>query len=215
MAASTSQTTSASEWDGIEDALRQPDGRAGGAERVGEVVDDLVTGLESASYLDVVNRLLGPVAGRLDRGRLGSVLSGEWLGHALHPMLTDLPIGFWTSSWVLDVVGGKSSRTASRRLIGLGVAAALPTAASGAVEWNRIPTAGTGRVGVAHAIANTTALALYFASWRARHRGRHVRGVALAQFGALAATAGGHLGGHLAFALGVGHGHRRQERATI
>jgi uncharacterized membrane protein len=209
MAATTSQ------WNGIEEALRQPDGPAGGAERVGDVVDDLVTGLESASYLDAGNRLLGPLATRLDRGRLGSMLSGEWLGHALHPMLTDLPIGFWTSSWVLDVVGGKSSRTASTRLIGLGLAAAVPTAASGAVEWNRIPTAGPGRVGVAHAIANTTAIVFYFASWRARHRGQHVRGVALAQFGALAVTAGGHLGGHLAFALGVGHGRRHRERATI
>ena len=205
-------TTSA--WDGIEDAFRQTDGSPRGGERVGDIVDDLVTSIEGVRVLDRANRLLGPIAERLDRGSLGSALRGEWLGHAVHPMLTDLPIGFWTSSWVLDVMGGKSTRTASTRLIGLGLLSAAPTAASGAVEWNRITTAGPSRVGIAHALANTTAIAFYFASWRARHRGHHVRGVALGNLGALAVTAGGHLGGHLAYALGIGGGRRNRHSAT-
>jgi uncharacterized membrane protein len=205
-------TTSA--WNGIEDALSQPDGSARRAEAAGDLIDDLVTSIEGARGLDRANRVLGPIAERLDRGALGSALRGEWLGHAVHPMLTDLPIGFWTSSWVLDMIGGKSSRKASTRLIALGLLSAAPTAASGAVEWNRITTAGPSRVGIAHAVANTTALAFYFASWRARHRGHHVRGVALGNVGALAATAGGHLGGHLAYALRVGGGRRNRHAAT-
>jgi hypothetical protein len=49
---------------------------------------------------------------------------------------------------------------------------------------------------------NVGAIALYALSWRARHRGHAVRGFALAQVGAVAATAGGALGGHLAFGRG-------------
>lgn len=174
----------------------------------GSAIDRAIARIEGATGLDVADRVLGPIAERLDRGALSSVLSGEWLGHALHPMLTDLPIGFWTSSWVLDLLGGKAARPASTSLIALGLLATVPTAASGAVEWNRIPTAGPGRIGVAHAAANTVAAALYFASWRARRRGHHLQGVLLGQCGALAATAGGHLGGHLAVALGIGRGRR-------
>ena len=55
-----------------------------------------------------------------------------------------------------------------------------------------------------HAAANTTALALYAASWLARVRGRHAKGVALGLAGATAATVGGYLGGHLLQSLGVG-----------
>ena len=54
----------------------------------------------------------------------------------LHPMLTDLPIGCWTSAFVLDIVGGKKSRPAAQLLVGLGVLSALPTAASGAADWS-------------------------------------------------------------------------------
>jgi nitrite reductase/ring-hydroxylating ferredoxin subunit len=55
-----------------------------------------------------------------------------------------------------------------------------------------------------HAASNTIALACYGASWLARRRGHHVRGVALGLLGAGAATVGGYLGGHLVSALGIG-----------
>ncbi|HEY3485242.1 MAG TPA: hypothetical protein VGK49_07650, partial [Ilumatobacteraceae bacterium] len=52
----------------------------------------------------VGRRFVNSVAG----GRVRQVLGGEWLGHPLHPALTDLPIGFWTSAFVLDMIGGPS-----------------------------------------------------------------------------------------------------------
>src|SRR3954447_12122372 len=55
-----------------------------------------------------------------------SFLGGDWLGHPLHPMLTDLPIGFWTGSFLLDIFGGRKSRRASAAFVGLGVASAAP-----------------------------------------------------------------------------------------
>src|SRR4051794_35882009 len=75
------------------------------------------------------------IRGIVPKGPVKDTLSGTPLGHALHPLLTDIPIGTWTSAGLLDVVGGAGSRTASRRLIATGILAALPTAASGLNDW--------------------------------------------------------------------------------
>jgi uncharacterized membrane protein len=160
--------------------------------------DNALDRIEGEQRLDRVVDAAVPIADRLDRSA-GSMLSGEWLGHPLHPALTDLPIGFWTSSFVLDLVGGRRSRDASQRLIGLGILSVIPTAAAGLVDWKQIKDQRDRRVGVVHALSNTTATALYVMSWRARRRDRHVVGVLLGFLGAGAATIGGYLGGHLAF----------------
>src|SRR5205823_3983294 len=73
--------------------------------------------------------------GAVKPGALKDFLAGTWLGHPLHPVLTDLPIGFWSSSFALDVFGGRESERASEILLGLGVLSALPTAASGLTDW--------------------------------------------------------------------------------
>src|SRR3954470_1317204 len=123
----------------------------------------------------------GAVRNAIPRGPVKDALSGTFLGHALHPLLTDLPIGTWTSSLLLDLVGGRAARPASERLIALGLLAATPTAATGLNDWadTTPPGAGARRMGGVHATANVTALCLYAASWAARRRGRHGRGVAL------------------------------------
>ena len=129
------------------------------------------------------------------------VLGGAWLGHALHPLLTDLPIGFWTNASVLDLVGRGRHADAARILVGLGVLSAVPTAASGLSDWSRLDPPDR-RVGLVHAQLNTVALAIYGVSWvqrsRGRRRGRRHAGVVSALLGAAVATAGGWLGGHLA-----------------
>jgi uncharacterized membrane protein len=140
---------------------------------------------------------LRSAARTIDRAPLAaSVLRGEWLGHPLHPMLTDLPIGFWTSAWVLDFLPGH--RDAARTLVGLGVLSAVPTALAGAAD---VPTIDRRKDATAtrHAVANATATALYALSWWQRRRGHHLRGVVIGQFAAAAATVGGYLGGSLVF----------------
>lgn len=140
-------------------------------------------------------------AGRatVDGPRRRAVLGGRWLGHSLHPLLTDVPIGTWMSATLLDLVGGRSARPAAERLVAAGVVASLPTVAAGLSDW-MVTTRGQQRVGVVHAAANSAALALYGASLAARRRGRHPAGVALGLLGAAAAGVGGVLGGHLALA---------------
>lgn len=131
-------------------------------------------------------------------GRSREILSGQWLGHSLHPLLTDLPIGFWTSAFFLDLLGGRRHAKAARKLVGLGVLSALPTAAAGLSDWSRLDDKADRRVGVVHAQLNGAALLLYTFSYLARCRGRRVRGILYGLLGGAAATASGHLGGHLA-----------------
>jgi nitrite reductase/ring-hydroxylating ferredoxin subunit/uncharacterized membrane protein len=163
--------------------------------------------LEAASALD---RLADPVhravTSVMHRGPLKDVLHGVWLGHPLHPLLTDLPIGFWTSGFVLDFVGGRRGRPAADALVGLGVVAALPTAAAGLADWSELDRPER-RTGVVHASSNVAATVLYGLSFLARRRGHRATGVLLGVAGATAATAGGFLGGHLTFrrAAGVNH----------
>ena len=74
----------------------------------------LAARLESVEALDGPGRTAGgAVRGLISDGALKDVLSGAWLGHAVHPILTDIPIGAWTSSVLLDWIGGKGSRSAS------------------------------------------------------------------------------------------------------
>jgi nitrite reductase/ring-hydroxylating ferredoxin subunit/uncharacterized membrane protein len=168
---------------------------------------------ELAERVGAASALDGPaeavakwVRGAVPRGPVKDTLSGTPLGHALHPFLTDLPIGTWTSSLVLDLFGGREARPASRRLIAAGVLASLPTAASGLNDWADTTPASdeVRRVGAIHAVANVAALGLYTASLAARRSDRHGRGVALGLAGIGALTVGGHLGAHLSYAKAVG-----------
>ncbi|MFN8023005.1 MAG: DUF2231 domain-containing protein [Acidimicrobiales bacterium] len=168
----------------------------------------LVERIEGDERWDVVTRPVGAVAERLGRTGAAPVLGGDWMGHALHPLMTDLPIGCWTSATVLDLLGGRSSRTAATRLVGLGLLTVPLVAATGSVEYGGIREQSTRRVGAAHAVGNSVATLLFFWSWRDRRRGKHLRGVALGLLGGTVASVTGHLGGHLSFARGVGIGSR-------
>ena len=107
------------------------------------------------------------------------------------------------SASFLDLFGGRDARRPAQRLVGFGLLAAVPTAASGLAEW-RETAGGARRVGVVHAGVNGTAALLYGSSWLARRRGRHVAGVALGVGGGVVATAGGYLGGHLSLVRKIG-----------
>ena len=160
--------------------------------------------LDWSPALDRPVEVLGKVAGKLlPKGTVKDVLHGTWLGHPLHPLLTDLPIGCWTNAMLLDVVGGERGRPAADLLGGAGVLLALPTAAAGRADWSELDRPAA-RTGVVHAAANVIGLALYSASWVARRRGRRGQGVALSFLGATAATVGGFLGGHLSYRRGAG-----------
>lgn len=170
-----------------------------GPDEMPRLVDEAIAAIGRDRRFDPVVQFADRAAERVGKGARGAVLRGKWVGHNLHPMLTDLPIGCWTSAFLLDVAGGRRSRAAAQRLIGAGLLAVVPTAASGLVDWSDLDDTPRRRVGMAHALSNSTAAALYTLSWLSRRRGRHATGVLLGVAAAAAATVGGHLGGHLAF----------------
>ncbi len=162
---------------------------------------DVISSLERATALD---RLSGPGqrAARLLRpGRIRDALHGVWLGHPLHPLLAQVPVGTWLSASLLDAWPGgpPGMAAASRRLVLAGLAAAVPAALAGTADWSELHEQQM-RVGVVHAAANTAAVALYATS--AAAPGRAARILRLAGLSAVAA--GGLLGGHLAFRQSAG-----------
>jgi nitrite reductase/ring-hydroxylating ferredoxin subunit/uncharacterized membrane protein len=160
--------------------------------------------LGNAKALDRWAKSLTTFAEKLARpGFVKDLLAGTWLGHPLHPVLTDVPIGAWTSSWVLDVVGGEKAEPAADALLGVAIVSSLPTAAAGLADW--VDTWGkTRRIGVAHAVGNLTALSVFGASLAARRAGLRKLGFALSTVGMGVASASAYLGGHLTFGKGIG-----------
>ncbi|MGI8627200.1 MAG: Rieske 2Fe-2S domain-containing protein [Geodermatophilaceae bacterium] len=150
-----------------------------------------------APLRNLVNRLLRPQA-------VKDVLHGVWLGHPVHPPLAQVPIGAWMSAGLLDVLPGH--RKEAQLLIATGIAAAVPTAMAGAADWSESDV-GQQRVGIVHALMNTTALALYVGSLSARTRGNHGRGRLLAYAGLGVATVSAGIGGHLAYHQAAGASH--------
>jgi uncharacterized membrane protein len=166
--------------------------------------------LDNLSALDSVARPLISNAQRVLRpGQVKEALRGSWLGHALHPLLTDLVVGSFTSATVLDLLGADDA--AAQTLIAVGIASYPPTALTGVSDWSDSGSADPAirRTGLVHAAVNAGALSLYAASLRARRRGDVTRGKLLGLAGASALGAGGYLGGHLAYVRGA-----RVERAT-
>ena len=133
----------------------------------------LIDAVEGASVVDGAGAALGKaIRGANPPGPVRDALSGTWIGHALHPPLTDVVIGAFLSASVLDVVA-PGSPEASERLLLLGLLASLPTAISGATDWadTEIADVRVRRIGLAHAAANVSGLALAIGSIAARRRG--------------------------------------------
>src|SRR5688572_6615453 len=150
--------------------------------------EPLVDAVESAEALDGLGKPLAKQVRTLIKQPLKDALSGTWLGHALHPLLTDVVIGSFVSATLLDVLGGDDDGRAARRLIAVGIAAYPPTALTGANDWADAEPADDGvrRAGLAHAATNAAALTLYAASLAARRRGARKRGKLLGLTGATA-----------------------------
>ena len=130
-----------------------------------KILQQAVRRLERLEALDKVAKPLAGAVGRAVRPRVvRNLLSGTDLGEPLHPVLTDLPIGAWVMSALLDTAGGPAAEGAADLLVTAGVVAAVPTAAAGLNDWS--DTAGPQtRVGLVHATLNTTALSLSWPPW--------------------------------------------------
>jgi nitrite reductase/ring-hydroxylating ferredoxin subunit/uncharacterized membrane protein len=163
---------------------------------------------ERLAETDALSSVAGPVKDAVSKAvppgsDLNTVLSGTWMGHPLHPLLTDVVIGAYTGAVVVDLVGGRRGQKSADRLLLLGLLAAAPTVASGFNDWSTLGTAEQ-RVGVVHAAGNAVGNVLFALSYVARKRKRRMRGRALAMAGLASSGFAGFLGGDLSFRRGAG-----------
>lgn len=170
----------------------------------GSALTNALDALERLEWLDAPAGAVRKAVRTLPLGRARDALRGTWLGHPLHPVLVQLPIGAWTCAGILDLLPGQGR--AARLLVSVGLVSAVPAAVAGWVDWaEQRPR--QARVGLIHAAANITAVTAYAGSLAARLTGRPVLGRALGFSGMGVATVGGVLGGHLAYRQGAGVNH--------
>jgi nitrite reductase/ring-hydroxylating ferredoxin subunit len=163
-----------------------------------------ISRLEQDTRLDTLVSAGQRVARRIRPGPVRDILHGVWLGHPLHPVLVQGSAGAWLSASILDVFG--DNEQASRHLVAAGLAAAVPAALAGTVDWSEQHEQQM-RVGVIHAAGNLTAMGLYGASLLSRRR-RQSRMLRLAGLAALSVS--GLLGGHISFRLAGGANHAEE-----
>ena len=149
-----------------------------------------------------------------DAGReIKNALHGVWLGHPLHPALTDVPIGAWTAALAFDAIdsitGRDDLRAGADAAIAIGLLGAVGSAITGLTDWADV--AGgprQTRIGLAHGVLNLAATALYTASYILRKtRSSRQKGVALSMLGYAVASGAAYLGGHLTLGEQVGVDH--------
>ncbi len=169
--------------------------------------DEILTAIEEQDWLapaeeslqNAVNSAFesGGVAGK----KVQNALNGTWLGHAVHPPLTDIPVGAWTASLVLDFMeaGGKRRKgfeDAADATVAVGLVGAVGAAITGLTDWKDMQ-ADDRRVGFVHGMLNTAVAGLYVASLVARRNRNRAVGRALAATGYGVMMASAWLGGEL------------------
>ena len=192
--------------------------------RLAGLAESAAQGIERQEWMapveDALQRAVAAAfkAGGVAGQAVKNFLHGTWLGHPLHPVLTDVPIGAWTTALVFDTLEAGSrgwpwQQTARRRAddaILVGIVGAVGAALAGLTDWQH--TDGKARrTGLAHAALNTVALGLYTGSLVMRRRGSRGTGrsLAAAGFGVLIASA--WLGGRLVYRERIGIDHAQRE----
>lgn len=172
----------------------------------------LVETIGNQTALDVfIDPIQQPVANILTKhAGLRAVLSGSWLGHAVHPLLTDVPIGAWTAGCVLDLLDAfginRNLRQATDTVHAIGLAGALGAALFGIADWSYTMDRPK-RVGFVHGALNMLVAGLYGGSLVARAKGKRGAGVALSALGFDLLMLSGWLGGELSYRFGLGVDH--------
>nr|BBH95132.1 hypothetical protein KTA_33310 [Thermogemmatispora argillosa] len=152
---------------------------------------------------------------------LKSLLSGTPWGHPLHPAITDLPIGAWTLTVILDIIwliapvsNGWAARGALVSII-VGLIAALGALFTGLADWS--DTYGAERtVGFYHGLLNTAAFLLYLISFILRllsPTNESLVAAVLGFIGFVALLVAGYLGGDMVFVKGTNVNHTAWEAA--
>ena len=147
---------------------------------------------------DWLHGLADAIFGRMVTVR--SFLNGTWLGHPLHAVLTDVPVGALTMVIVLDVLGQPVG--ADIALV-LGILAMLASAVIGFADYS--VTDGKARVrATVHSTLMVVSLVLYLVSLalRAGSPADRTVPIAVSIVAYLVLSAGAFVGGDVAYVLG-------------
>lgn len=183
------------------------------------IFDAIVEATQDNETVERVARSVQPfVAGAIgdrrdSKSAVANFLHGTWMGHPLHAILKDVPIGAWLGAAFLDSVAFVTKRDdllpAADLLVTAGVGGALAAAVTGLADWSQ--TSGRpARVGVVHATFNVIATTFYASAALTRKRNRGL-GTLYSFAGFASAMIGAGLGGHLVFAEGIGVSHADAE----
>jgi len=176
----------------------------------------LIKVVEQQAALDQLSDQIQPLvqnafksAGPAGR-ELKNILHGTWLGHPLHPALTDVPLGAWTAALALDAMESISGRrelgAGADAAIAIGLVGAAGAAVTGLTDWSE--TNGRARkVGLLHGLLNVGATVLYSTSLVLRRKQKRNAGMGFAMLGFAVSSASAYLGGHLVFGEQIGVNH--------
>ena len=165
--------------------------------------------VEALPFLDDIGEAVQPeVQKAVDAGgtTARNVLDGVWFEAPLHPVMTDVPIGAWTTALVFDgldlATGKKPLQHAADASLAFGTLGAFGAALTGLSDW-RYLSGGSRKMGVAHGLLNTIGLLLSIVSLVQRATGR--RNAARLTFltGYSISGMAAHLGGELSYHYGL------------
>jgi nitrite reductase/ring-hydroxylating ferredoxin subunit len=179
---------------------------AGGASRLTTWHQELFASVGRWRWLEALNdSVSGVVQPLYDRYRDNLAVEllhgGRWAGHALHPALSDLPIGLWSGAVVLDTLGkdvamGGSRMDPAGTLSAAGLVAAAATVATGVTDWT-VSDGEDRRIGLFHGVLNVAGVTLQGASLAARLAGHRGSARVLSVTSLSVTAAAGYVGGHL------------------
>ena len=175
-------------------------------------------------FNDGAQNVINMVLGAKGQGRhpLKSLLNGSWLGHPLHPVITDVAIGgavfaaLFDVAWLaFPVTRGWAPRAAEVALIA-GVVGMLGAIITGLADWS--DTFGKERTtGFVHGTLNTLALLVYIVSMVLRLQlsdGKSVTAAILGFVGVGLITVAAYFGGDMAFKFGTNVNHTAWEHGS-
>jgi nitrite reductase/ring-hydroxylating ferredoxin subunit/uncharacterized membrane protein len=178
--------------------------------------DDVMDAIAKQEWLDAAGNKIQPAiintfkAGGKAGQKIKNFLHGTWLGHPLHPIITDVPVGSWTAGVVLDgleLFGKEKYKAGADAAIGIGLIGAVGAAVSGMTDWSGT-TKKKRAIGLMHGVMNISATALYATSYYLRKKKRSRKtAIGLAFLGYGITSAAAYLGGHLVYAEQVGVDH--------
>lgn len=172
--------------------------------------------IENQEWLGTAGDAIQPViikafeAGGNKGQAIKNFLHGTWLGHPLHPALTDVPIGAWSASVVLDsfeLCGNKSFKSGADATIAIGIAGALGAAVTGLTDWTGT-TKKKRKLGLMHGLLNVAATGLFVTSLILRKKKESRKAaIVCSMVGYGIVTLAAYLGGHLVFSQQIGVDH--------